>query len=75
MQSEPITTRSAPRNNRRILATTLVVAACVCSLRAQDAESLARLVPADVGLFVEARGADDLLVPLTEEQVWITLAE
>jgi len=52
-----------------------VVAACVCPLRAQDDEPLARLVPADVGLFVEARGADDLLVPLTEEQVWITLAE
>lgn len=33
------------------------------------------MVPADVGLFAEVRGADDLLVPLTEEQVWITLAE
>ena len=75
MQSEPITTRSAPRNNRRILATTLVVAACVCPAYALDDESLARLVPADVGLFVEARDADDLLIPLTEEQVWITLAE
>lgn len=52
-----------------------MVAACVCPLRAQDDESLARQVPADVGLFVEVRGADDLLVPLTEEQVWITLAE
>jgi hypothetical protein len=52
-----------------------VVAACVCPLRAQDDGPLARLVPADVGLFAEVRGADDLLVPLTEEQVWITLAE
>ncbi len=38
-------------------------------------DSLASLVPADVGLFVELRRADDLLVPLVEPQVWVTLAE
>jgi hypothetical protein len=38
-------------------------------------ESLARHVPADVGLFVEAHEAGDLLIPLIEPQVWTTLAE
>lgn len=38
-------------------------------------ESLARYVPADVGLFVEAHEAGDLLIPLIEPQVWTALAE
>ncbi|MBU0639458.1 MAG: hypothetical protein KKB50_11385 [Planctomycetes bacterium] len=38
-------------------------------------ESVARYVPREAGLFVEARGADDLLVSLTEPDIWITLAE
>lgn len=38
-------------------------------------DSLARAVPADVGLFLELRKADDLLVPLVEPQVWLTLAD
>jgi hypothetical protein len=38
-------------------------------------ESLAHSVPADVGLFVEARGMGDLLTRLTDPQVWTTLAE
>jgi hypothetical protein len=38
-------------------------------------ESLARAVPADVGLFVELRQADDLLIQLVEPQLWLTLAE
>jgi hypothetical protein len=38
-------------------------------------ESLARHVPAEVGLFVEARGAGDLLTRFTDPQVWSTLAE
>ncbi|MBU0616804.1 MAG: hypothetical protein KKI02_03730, partial [Planctomycetes bacterium] len=38
-------------------------------------ESLAHSVPAEVGLFVEARGAGDLLTRLTDPQVWTTLAE
>lgn len=41
--------------------------------RADD--SLARHVPGDVGLFVEAHDAGDLLIPLVEPQVWTTLAE
>lgn len=40
-----------------------------------DDASLARVVPADVGLFVELRGSDDLLTALTEPQVWSSLAE
>jgi len=38
-------------------------------------DSLAHFVPADVGLYIELRGADDLLVPLTDPQTWVTLAE
>jgi hypothetical protein len=38
-------------------------------------ESLARAVPADVGLFIELRQADDLLTQLVEPQLWLTLAE
>lgn len=40
-----------------------------------DADSLARLTPADIGLFVEARGLDDLLLALSEPTVWTTIAE
>lgn len=41
-----------------------------------DAEdSLARLLPADTGLYVELNDAPDLLALLTEPQIWTTLAE
>lgn len=39
------------------------------------AESLAHRVPADIGLFAEARAADDLLLPLIEPELWTALAE
>ena len=45
------------------------------ALGARADESFARNVPADVGLFVEARGANDLLTSLTEPRIWTTLAE
>jgi hypothetical protein len=45
------------------------------SRRCHAEDSLARYVPADVGLFVEAHDAGDLLIPLIEPQVWTTLAE
>jgi hypothetical protein len=38
-------------------------------------DTLARSVPADVGLFAEIRGAGDLLTALTDPQIWTTLAE
>lgn len=38
-------------------------------------DSLAHLTPADIGLFVEVRGLDDLLESLTDPSVWLTLAE
>lgn len=38
-------------------------------------DSLARYVPADAGLYVEVRGATDLLIPLTDSTLWMTLAE
>ena len=40
-----------------------------------DDPSLALYVPADIGLFVEARHADDLLIALSEPDLWITLAD
>jgi hypothetical protein len=42
---------------------------------AQPEESLATRVPADVGLFIELRNAGDLLLPLVEPQMWLTVAE
>ncbi|MGE0481959.1 MAG: hypothetical protein AB7Q17_15975 [Phycisphaerae bacterium] len=47
----------------------------VWSAPARAGDSLAAFVPADAGLFVEMRGADDLLIALTDEQVWLTLAD
>lgn len=38
-------------------------------------ESLAYQTPADVGLFVEVHGLEDLLESLTEPSIWLTLAE
>lgn len=38
-------------------------------------DSLAHQTPADVGLFVEVRGMEDLLESLTEPSLWLTLAE
>lgn len=51
-----------------------VVAAWPVSRAAAD-DSLARYVPADAGLYVEVRGATDLLIPLTDSTLWMTLAE
>lgn len=48
---------------------------CAGVFAADDDESLARFVPADAGLFVELRGSQDLLVELTEPQLWLGLAE
>ncbi len=42
---------------------------------AQASESFARHVPASAGLFVELQNAGDLLLPLTETQTWLTVAE
>ncbi|MFQ5807841.1 MAG: hypothetical protein ACE5I3_15455, partial [Phycisphaerae bacterium] len=65
------------RSHRRQLASLTTAAALLLGLpgavRADD--SLAQFVPAEVGLFVEVRGAGDLLTALTEPQVWTTLAE
>jgi hypothetical protein len=41
--------------------------------RADD--SLARLAPADVGMFVEVHRVEDVLAALTEPQLWTTLAD
>jgi hypothetical protein len=47
----------------------------LAAVAARADDSLARVVPADVGLFVELRQADDLLTQLVEPQLWLTLAE
>lgn len=38
-------------------------------------ESLARFVPADAGLYVEATNSEDLLIALSTPQLWVSLAE
>jgi len=57
----------------------LIATACLLSRGvhpcAGNEETLARAAPADIGLFVEIHGADDLLIRLTEPQIWSTLAE
>jgi hypothetical protein len=56
------------------LAAALVTALGAATTARAD-ESLARYVPADVGLYVELRKAEDLLLPLIEPQLWVTLAD
>lgn len=53
----------------------IVAAALLAAGAAYADNGFAGLVPADVGLFVELREADDLLVQLVEPQLWLTLAE
>lgn len=54
----------------------LAVAARAGDVSAGEArESLARRVPAEVELFIEGRRVGDLLLPLTEPQAWLALAE
>lgn len=69
--------RSNPtRGAVRALVALLASLALVLGLRdAPEHNSLAQRVPADVGLYVELRNGADLLLPLTEPQVWLTLAE
>ena len=57
----------------RLGAAVLLIGTLAATVAADD--SLARAVPADIGLFVELRQAEDLLSPLVEPQVWLTLAE
>lgn len=54
---------------------TVVAVLCLLTGVVWADDSLARAVPADVGLFVELHRAEDLLLPLVEPQVWLTLAE
>ncbi len=60
---------------RTLLAATLVAALSGAALAPAAEDSLARYVPADVGLYVELRKAEDLLLPLLEPQLWVTLAD
>ncbi len=61
------------RRCRSGLAAISVVVALTAAAAADD--SLARSVPADLGLFVETRQAQDILTALTDPQLWTTLAE
>lgn len=56
-----------------LAAVAVVLSGLPCGAGTDD--SLARGVPAEVGLFAEVRGAGDLLTSLTEPQIWTTLAD
>jgi len=56
-----------------LAAAALIVVSVSGRVSAED--TLARSVPADVGLFAEIRGAGDVLTALTDPQIWTTLAE
>ncbi|MFH1747550.1 MAG: PDZ domain-containing protein [Planctomycetota bacterium] len=61
----------------RVCVLGLILPACTFASAAPipEGESLASYVPAEVGLFVEGRHIADLLLPLTDPQAWIILAE
>jgi hypothetical protein len=59
---------------RRVLGLCAVAICLVPAARAGD-ESLARYAPAEVGFFVELRDSTDLMLSLTEPQIWTALAE
>lgn len=63
--------------SRRRVALCATVVLCALGLPCQVGadDSLARSVPAEVGLFAEVRNAGDLLTRLTDPQIWTTLAE
>ncbi len=69
------------RSTRATPAATIVplLSAFLLTLGAGDIapaeERLDRYVPADIGLYVELRDADDLLIPLTEPGAWLAIAE
>ncbi len=67
------------RTKSRTQTIPLLILACVLpGAAATDAPpdaSLARYAPADTGLFVEIRRCEDLLIALTEPQLWSALAE
>jgi hypothetical protein len=67
------TSRRAPV--RRYAGGAVLALALVLPVVARADDSFAEQVPHDVGLFVELRQADDLLLPLTAPQMWLTLAE
>ncbi len=75
MRRQPVITIAGSDRLLLGLATVAVWLSFAAVAAADDAGSLARQVPADVGLFVELRQTEDLLLPLTEPQVWLTLAE
>lgn len=66
--------RGTGRPLPRLAALAATLGAALATVRGAD-ESLARFVPADVGLYVELRKAEDLLLPLIEPQLWVTLAD
>ena len=60
---------------RRIAFLLAIVIVIGPTARADEPDSLARQVPADVGIYAEVTGATDLLTSLTEPQLWTTLAD
>ncbi|MBI5865039.1 MAG: hypothetical protein HZB38_11135 [Planctomycetes bacterium] len=63
---------------RRFCAAVVLASSAICAAQTPAPApnpSLAESVPADIGLFVEIRDAEDLLIPLLDPQLWSTLAE
>lgn len=48
---------------------------CLSAARSEQPPGLSGAVPANVGLYVEVRGIEDLLARFTDPQIWSTLAE
>lgn len=67
--------RATARRISRILSFCAAFLAAAKSVPAVADETLAKQVPADVGLFVEVRDAGDLMLPLLDPQIWSTLAD
>lgn len=67
--------RRAQRQGRAPLLIAVALAAVAMPDANASDDSLARHVPADIGLFVELRRGEDLLLPLAKPDLWLALAE
>jgi hypothetical protein len=67
--------RNLPSARSRLCLTLAALLLGATVAQGQPDQSMARLVPEDVGLFIELRSAADLLTPLVEPQIWVALAD
>ncbi len=64
-----------PAPLRRLICLALLTAGLADGWADERKPSLASTVPAEIGLFVEGHRLGDLLLPLTDPQAWLALAE